>query len=211
MSDYAYKPRLGFDIRIRPPADGGRETPAWAESLGRTCEAKGCEAKAAFRTALSPRDPSTKLWLCAAHAQEHNRGWNYFAGLSESEAEAARLAALYGDRPTWRMGRTSRARSAPRTRGAGDFFDPFGLFGDTRKSANPQGRTRDGRALSRLQVQAFETLGLQVTAQAPDIRRRFAELLRRFHPDANGGDRSAEAQLNDVVRAHQILKKARIC
>ena len=74
-----------------------------------------------------------------------------------------------------------------------------------------QGRTREGRVLPKLQVQAFETLGLKITAPAPEIRRRYAELVRRYHPDANGGDRSAETQLSAVVRAHQILKKARIC
>jgi len=65
--------------------------------------------------------------------------------------------------------------------------------------------------LTKLQTQAFVTLGLQPTAKGPDIRRRYAELLRQYHPDANGGDRSAEAQLTAVVKAHQILKKARIC
>lgn len=211
MSDYAYKPRLGFDIRIRPPGDGEDGAAAWTSGGRRSCQAEGCSAQAQFRTAKSPRDPATKLWLCAAHAQEHNRGWNFFAGLSENEAEAVRLSAIYGDRPTWRMGRTGRARGPQRARGPADFFDAFGLFGDMRKAPQAAGRMREGRVLGRIQVKAFETLGLQVTAQAPDIRRRFAELLRRYHPDANGGDRSAEAQLNEVIRAHQILKKARIC
>jgi hypothetical protein len=211
MSDYAYKPRLGFDIRIRPPEADAGEPPAWAPAVERTCDVAGCGARATFRTARSPRDPSAKLWLCAAHAQEHNRSWNYFAGLSESEAEAARLATIYGDRPTWRLGRTARARNTQRARGPSDFLDTFGLFGEARRPPVAPGRMRDGRALSRLQIKAFETLGLQTNAKGPDIRRRFAELLRRFHPDANGGDRSAEAQLNEVVRAHQILKKSRIC
>lgn len=211
MSDYAYKPRLGFDIRIRPPESEDDVAPDWADSDGRKCDLEGCGAPAVMRSAKSPRDLGDKLWLCARHAQEHNRNWNFFAGLNEKEAEAARLAGLYGDRPTWRMGRSGRAKNTFRARNPADFIDAFGLFGDMRKSASPEPRMRDGRALTRLQVQAFETLGLQTSARGPDIRRRFAELLRRYHPDSNGGDRSAEAQLDAVVKAHQILKKARIC
>jgi DnaJ-domain-containing protein 1 len=208
MSDYAYKPRLGYDIRVRPPER--QQRPAWAEAATRRCDAPDCPHRASVRVSRGPRQPAEKLWLCAAHAQEHNRQWDFFEGLSEREAEASRLAAQYGDRPTWSMGKNARARPGQRFRGPADLFDAFGLFGEGRR--NPmQGRMREGRVLSKLQAQAFETLGLQPNAKGPDIRRRYADLVRQYHPDANGGDRSAEAQLTAVVKAHQILKKARIC
>jgi hypothetical protein len=209
MSSYAYKPRLGYDIRVRPPI--AEEVPIWASAHTRHCDAPGCERKAAVRVSKDPRHPQAKIWLCTQHAQEHNRNWNFFDGLSAGEAEAARLGAIYGDRPTWSMGRNDRARSAARAKGPADLFDAFGVFGDVRRHNPNNARMRDGRPLPRLQVQAFQTLGLQVTAAGPDIRRRYAELVRRYHPDANGGDRSAESQLAAVVKAHQILKKAGIC
>ncbi len=212
MNDYAYKPRLGYDIRVRPPQGEMEGRPSWAASQVRLCDAPGCGRRAAIRVAKTPRHLHVKLWLCAQHAQEHNRNWNFFAGLSENEAEAARQANLYGDRPTWSMGKNERVRAAARARGYADFHDSFGLFGEGgRRSSALNARSRNGRPLPRLQVQAFETLGLRVTAAGPDIRRRYAELVRRFHPDANGGDRSTETQLSEVVRAHQILKKAGIC
>ena len=52
-------------------------------------------------------------------------------------------------------------------------------------------------------------MALPYSAPSGEIRRRYAELVRRFHPDSNGGDRSAEKQLTDVVKAHSILKKAK--
>lgn len=210
MTDYAYKPRLGYDIRIRPPA-AGEKKPVWAAAKARFCDAPNCGNKASVRVSKDPRDPQQKLWLCTQHAQEHNRNWNFFDGLSQVEAEAARLAAVYGDRPTWSMGRNDRNRTAARARGPADLIDAFGVFGDVRQNNPNAARMRDGRALPKLQAQAFATLGLRVTAAGPEIRRRYAELVRRYHPDANGGDRSAETQLTAVVRAHQILKKAGIC
>jgi curved DNA-binding protein CbpA len=41
-----------------------------------------------------------------------------------------------------------------------------------------------------------------------EVRRRYSELVRRFHPDRNGGDRSHEAQLSEVLSAWQTLRGA---
>lgn len=211
MTDYAYKPRFGYDIRVRPPREEAEEPPAWAAAHTRLCDAPDCRRKAAVRVSRSPREPAKKIWLCAEHAREHNRSWNFFDGLSDDEAQAAARASIYGDRPTWAMGKNDRARTAARARGPADMHDSFGLFSEAVRQRPSQGPMRDGRQLSRLQVQAFETLGLKASAAGPEIRRRYAEMVRRFHPDANGGDRSAETQLSQVVRAHQILKKAGFC
>ena len=198
MGDYAYKPRLGFDIRVRPPREEAEQPPAWAAAHTRLCDVEGCDHKAIVRVAKSPRNLSDKVWLCTAHAHQHNRAWNYFEGLSETEAQAARLANIYGDRPTWEMGKNDRARASAKARGPADMRDAFGVFAEAGVRAANQGPTRNGRAVPKLQVQAFETLGLRVTAAGPEIRRRYAELVRRYHPDANGGDRSTETQLAGV-------------
>jgi hypothetical protein len=130
--------------------------------------------------------------------------------MSANEAEAARRANLYGDRPTWSMGQNDRARASVRARGAADMTDAFGLFGKDAKAPPPdRGAYRQGKRLSKLQLKAFETLALPHAAPAAEIRRRYAELVRRFHPDSNGGNRGAEEQLSEVVKACQILKKAR--
>lgn len=211
MSDYAYKPRLGYDIRVRPPADQTAEAKRpHADAAGKGCALDGCARPAAVRVAASPRD-ATRIWLCAEHAREHNARWNFFEGLSAREAEAVRMSALYGERPTWKMGKNERQSAFARTRGAADFNDAFGAFGAASQHKRRAEAQRNGRPLTKLQSKAFETLDLKANASGTEIRRKYAEMLRRFHPDANGGDRSTEGQLQDVVRAHQILKKAGFC
>jgi hypothetical protein len=209
MPKEEYKPRLGFDIRVKPPSRG-KKPPAWSDPGDHACEAPECENKAACSLPKSPREPRARLWLCLDHAREHNKSWNYFEGLSETEAKAAREANIYGDRPTWSMGKNDRARAAANARGAADMADTFGVFGKEAKlQSDTRGHFREGKRLTKLQVKAFETMALSVTAPSAEIRRRYAELVRRFHPDSNGGDRSAEMQLQEVVKAHTILKKAR--
>ncbi|HEY0435621.1 MAG TPA: J domain-containing protein, partial [Phenylobacterium sp.] len=45
-------------------------------------------------------------------------------------------------------------------------------------------------------------------ADGPKIRGRYTELVRRLHPDANGGDRSGENKLQRVIKAYQTLRKS---
>ena len=155
------------------------------------------------------------LWLCTEHAREHNKNWNFFEGKTDAQAAAMRNAARYGDRPTWKMSKNGRAAAAAKAgmEGFAEIDDAVG--GATRmedSSSTADGDVyREGRRLTRLQLQAFRTMNLRANASNSDVRKRYAELVKRFHPDSNEGDRSAEEQLQEVIKAHQILKKAGFC
>lgn len=211
MVEKNYKPRLGFDIRVKPPGKtkAKKAAAAWADPGERTCEWEECEQQAACSLPKSPREPRKRIWYCLVHAREHNKSWNYFDGLSDAEAKAEQEANRYGGRPTWSMGKNDRARAAMNARGPADMEDAFGVMSEEAKArVQARGKYRGGKRLTKLQEKAYETLALPHTAASGDIRRRYAELVRRFHPDQNGGDRSTEDQLNEVVKAHTILKKA---
>ena len=55
---------------------------------------------------------------------------------------------------------------------------------------------------------ALTVLRLDSTACFADIRRAYKELVRRYHPDSNGGDRSLEGKLQEVIDAYTHLKSA---
>ncbi len=44
-----------------------------------------------------------------------------------------------------------------------------------------------------------------------EIKARFHELVKRHHPDANGGDRSTEDRLVEVIQAYNYLKSVGFC
>ena len=47
--------------------------------------------------------------------------------------------------------------------------------------------------------------------QAADIKARFKLLVKRHHPDANGGDRTCEDKLREIIQAYNYLKSAGLC
>ena len=51
-------------------------------------------------------------------------------------------------------------------------------------------------------------MGLPADADRMALRKRYSELVRRYHPDRNGGDRSHEKALQEVIAAYQALRKS---
>ncbi len=81
--------------------------------------------------------------------------------------------------------------------------DSFGTFHADAETTGPR---RPERTLTRLQMQALDTLQLAHNATLNEIKARYKELVKRFHPDANGGDRGAEERLKQVIKAYGVLR-----
>ena len=51
----------------------------------------------------------------------------------------------------------------------------------------------------------YETLGVKKSASADDIRKAFRKLARKYHPDVNPGDKSAEEKFKTISEANDVL------
>jgi DnaJ-class molecular chaperone len=123
--------------------------------------------------------------------------------------------AVIGHRPTWKMGMNggrpaSRSRSSRSHAEVAGADDPFGVF---REFGGPAGarrgserRSPEARAVRNAERKALDALGLEADASAQDVKTRFKTLVKRHHPDANGGDRSSEDRLREIIQAYNYLK-----
>jgi len=210
---FQYKPKF-VDIRVKPPrADEPAADDVHALKPGeRACDHAGCRRAATARAPKSRDLMHEHYWFCQEHAAEYNRNWNFFAGMSEGEVRDFQKDEMFtGGRPTWEMkaGRMSREAAAFNhrfQRGEG-YRDPFNLFGRGGPHAPRQPEPED-RRLGKLERNALAELDLETSADGPKIRTRYTELVRRLHPDANGGDRAGEGRLQKVIKAYQTLRKA---
>ncbi|MGE0596828.1 MAG: J domain-containing protein [Hyphomonadaceae bacterium] len=200
MTDaFEYRPKF-VDIRVKKPDAATLDR----EPSERACDHIGC-GRAGEHRAPKSRDRQSEFWhFCLEHAGEYNRRWNYFSGMSDAELADYQRREEVGHRPTWTMrgGRGDRLSAAMRGFQAGRRNDPFEMFGAGAHAAAaaPQ------RRLTRLQRLSLEAMLLDEGATGAQIRARYAELVKRWHPDSNGGDRGAEANLQKVVQAYQTLK-----
>jgi DnaJ-class molecular chaperone len=85
-------------------------------------------------------------------------------------------------------------------------FDFDNAFGASKAPKEPNTPRRPERQITRVQQTAFDTLNLEPSATLNEIKARYKELVKRFHPDANGGDRGAEERLKQVIKAYGVLR-----
>lgn len=199
MTTAGYRPRFGKDIRIKPDA------PVRAPSA-RACARKGCAGDGAFRVPRSRERLNEHLWFCLQHAREHNESWDYFQGMSQTDIEAFAVDAMTGHRPTWPLGK--RAAHVHGAADARSFRDAHRLFGNASEQGTAWngGPARAARPLTALQARALDVLNLEADASLHQIKARYKELVKRFHPDTNGGDRGSEERLKRVIQAYGVLR-----
>ena len=188
--------RFKSDIRIKK----GRPKPA-AKTHARLCAVKDCAEPGDCRVPKSRHNLSDYLFLCTAHARAHNEAWDYFKDMGDIDIERFREEALFGHRPTWPMGKRA---ARPRTgQSPLHFHDTHAVFEQEDEPGQPR---RPERQLTRLQIMAMDTLQLAHDATLNEIKARYKELVKRFHPDTNGGDRGAEERLKQVIKAYGVLR-----
>jgi hypothetical protein len=175
------------------------------EGRARRCDAPGCDAPGEFRAPGAWRadfdGPGDWRWFCLDHVRAFNGAYNYFDGMSADEISAAQNPYGGWDRET-RAFAANGASPGPRW---ADFAHPLDAIGARFAHRNPRLR-KDGRGLSEADRRHLATLGLDLDADRRALRLRYAELVRRYHPDRNGGDRSHEKALRQVIEAYTALK-----
>ena len=168
------------------------------------CAVPGCREPGEFKAPLQPANfdgPGAWRFLCLEHVREHNAKYNFFDGMSPDEITEAQSPLAGWDRPS----RKFAANGADPPPAWADFSDPLdaiaGRFGRRRDPAKPS-------RFSKAERRALSVLGLGEDADRHQLRQNYSSLVRRFHPDKNGGDRSQEGRLGEVIEAYQLLRKA---
>jgi DnaJ domain len=169
----------------------------------RPCEAPGCTAAGEYRAPKSRSRLREYQWFCLPHVREYNAAWDYYKGMNEAQIEAHLRNDTSWQRPTWPLGRLGGS-----SRFSDDWLrDPLGMLNDTplhqRRGQRPEEKKGPPPELRA----ALDVLGLDWPVDQLALRARYKELAKRFHPDANGGDRESEERLKDVNRAYSLLRQ----
>ena len=166
------------------------------------CAVPGCGEAGEYKAPLAPASfdgPGSWRFLCLDHVREHNARYNFFTGMSAEEITAAQSPVAGWERSSRPFAHLGADPAPP----WGDFADPLdaiaGRFG---RNGSGAGQSRFTRAEQR----ALDVLGLGEQADRHALRQRYSHLVRRYHPDKNGGDRSHERRLGEVIEAYQLLR-----
>jgi DnaJ-domain-containing protein 1 len=120
--------------------------------------------------------------------------------MSPEEITRAQSPLSAWDRPSRRFA-ANGADPPPRW---SDFTDPL----DAIAMRFPRVREARPSRFTPTERRALAVLGLGEDADRHALRQSYTHLVRRYHPDKNGGDRSHERRLGEVIEAYQLLRKA---
>jgi hypothetical protein len=177
---------------------------------GQLCHAPGCAEAGEFRApggrAPGFDGPGDYRWLCLEHVRQFNAGYDFFKGMSQEEIMAAQspLAGWASETRAFRP--DAGIDQSPRWN---DFADPLDAIARRARMRREDALHRQDaarRGIGPEERRAYEIMGLAFDADRKALRARYSLLVRRYHPDRNGGDRSHEGQLQAVVEAYNLLR-----
>ena len=199
---------FGFDMSVstskKKNPRGRRGMSGASETSTRLCDHDTCQEAGKYRAPKAPDVLDDFFWFCQAHVREYNFKWNFFDGTTEAEINAQQSEDKVWERPTKPIG-DPEARAWARL----GIEDPHQVLG-ANSTQNPgrKGGTV-GKKLPPMERRAVEILEVADNATKPEIRKVYKGLIKILHPDMNGGDRSQEEQLQEVVWAWDQLKGSR--
>jgi hypothetical protein len=170
------------------------------QSHQRVCEIPGCRLAGEYRAPRARDQLDQYRWFCLGHVREYNKNWDYFAGLPPEQIEAHIRADTTWRRQTWPLGARRSGNSYAHIK------DPFGLADDAGLGERPPPRMDGGDLLNNAEKDALEVLELSWPITQTDLKARYKELVKRHHPDANGGNRIAEEKFKEINAAYSTLR-----
>lgn len=175
------------------------------------CQWLGCQGPGTHRAPIGRGHDGEYHLFCIDHVREYNKTYNYFDGMNNDAVIDYQKSAMTGHRPTWRVGMNSCNRGDGPNEDARQarpqhFADHFGLFGDTDLSTE-----RPARTVRNAERQALKALSLDETAKPEEVKAQYKMMVKRHHPDANGGKRESEDKLREVIQAYDYLRSVGFC
>lgn len=162
----------------------------------RCCDWPSCSAIGDFR---APRDRdrlTDYYWFCLTHVRDYNAAWNYYQGMSEDEVEADIRADTVWRRPSWPFLKAlHNATFRPNA-----MFDDFGAGASTSPPEDKSVNAAEARALVVLELRPPVTVAI--------VKARYKTLVKKYHPDANGGAKAAEERFKEINEAYRIVMSA---
>ncbi|WP_197915656.1 J domain-containing protein [Thiosulfatihalobacter marinus] len=198
---------FGFDMSVKSAKKnnprGRRGMSGAQETSVRVCEHDGCEEAGKYRAPRAPDVLDEYKWFCKDHVREYNLKWNFFDGTTEAEINAQMSKDKVWERETKKF-TDPEARAWARL----GIEDPHQVLG-ANATQNPGKGVSGTRRLPPTERRAIEILEAKDSWSKADVRKAYKKLIKVLHPDMNGGDRSQEEQLQEVVWAWDQLKDSR--
>ncbi len=164
------------------------------------CDDKQCNRVGEY---FAPKSPGSneKYTFCLEHIKAYNKRWNYFAGKSQSEIYEFQKNDFLENRPTqpFSKGKTSKIKFE-----FNYFFDKSKM---KFKKKNKKIEKEDNLIKNYEIRNALIIMGIKEKITEYVIKKKYKELVKKYHPDLNKNSISKEIKIREINKAYKILTK----
>lgn len=161
----------------------------------RGCDCPGCNLPGDYRAPKNRDHLDEYFWFCLDHVRDYNQHWDYFAGMSMDAIEKHIRQATVWDRPTWPIGNWRAREQQVHDEVMKEFFD------DAAEAAPPT------QPMPKTERDALQILELVPPVGFAAIKAQYRIMVKRHHPDANGGSAESEEKFKNINQAFTTLKQ----
>ncbi|MER2520286.1 MAG: J domain-containing protein [Bdellovibrionales bacterium] len=173
----------------------------------RRCDSPGCSERGDFRAPRS-RKLDGYFYFCLDHVRIYNSEWDFFAGMSGDAIEDYLRDAAFWERPSWPIGANAKEKENKlREKVRRQFFTDFeNAERAAEEEATEQGIPRSARLSAALHA-ALKAIELTPPVTFEAIKKQYRSLMKKHHPDLNGGSLEAEEKVKSIGQAYSLLKQ----
>ena len=172
-----------------------RYTEAQPKPAARACDHPGCTHVGEYRAPRSRDKLDDYYWFCLDHVRAYNASWDFYKGMNQEQIEDEIRRSTTWQRPTWPLGAKTGNK-----RFAFSMHDPLGVFEEEAEEMR-KARTRPPSP----EEEALSVLGLTEMPSVATLKACYKKLVKKHHPDANGGDKEAEETFKLISQAYKTL------
>ena len=160
------------------------------ENNPRSCYNPDCKELGIYPAPKSKENLREYLYFCINCIREFNKSWNYFEGLNEQELEIEIRKSTTWNRPSWKFGTKNLNY---------DFEKAFRQF-------NEQKQPDKNNNVSKKLKDAFNLLDLDLNSTPDEIKRRYKNLAKKWHPDVQQNETNHNKnKFIDITNAYKTI------
>lgn len=160
------------------------------ENNQRSCYNPDCKELGIYPAPKSKENLREYLYFCINCIREFNKSWNYFEGLNEQELEIEIRKSTTWNRPSWKFGTKNLNY---------DFEKAFRQF-------NEQKKLDENKNVSKKIKDAFNLLDLDLNSTPNEIKRRYKNLAKKWHPDVQQNETNHNKnKFIDITNAYKTI------
>ena len=162
------------------------------------CDWKNCKELGAYKAPIEKDNSKKYRLLCLNHIKEFNKNWNYFENMNDHEIEFFIKSDLTWHKATKKFGSSDNFFNILWNNALDDKMNIFNgsNFKDFKKTK-----------VSQTDRDALTVMELNYDVKWEQIHSKFKELVKKYHPDKNQGDKKFEDKLKKITLAYSQLKK----